>query len=316
MYEKNLVICDKEIRYAKALGEHISARDELDVKVYVCSSLDHVEALQKKNPIHIFIADEGYPHGERRKIDAEYTVVLGEVRPDDLGDQEVYVNKYQSADTLIRDIFAAYVERTNGNITKRGQTQKTRFIAVYSPIRRIGKTTFSKALAKEWGKQERVLYLNMEEYAGLEECTEEGWGLGDLLYFVKQGEGALHARMQLAVQKKGTLEYFQPLLMTTDLKAVSYEEWKTLFEAIAESGIYSKVILDLGESVQGLFRILEICERIYMPMLEDDSSQQKIKQYEENIHRLSLEQLRNKTVRFVMPKQVEDYAKIRAKENL
>jgi hypothetical protein len=76
------------------------------------------------------------------------------------------------------------------------------------------------------------------------------------------------------------------------------------------------VVLDLGESVQGLFQILEGCERIYMPMLEDDVSQQKVQQYEENIRRLSLEELFYKTVRFVMPVQVEDYAKIRAKENL
>ena len=316
MNEKTLVICDKEIRYARALGEHISAREELDVKVHVCSSLEHVVALQKRSPIHIFVVDETISYEERRKIGAEYTVVLGESRPTDLGEQEVYVGKYQSAKILIRDIFAVYVEQTKENITRRGQTEKARFVAVYSPVHRIGKTTFAKALAREWGKKERVLYLNLEEYAGLAKCTEEGWGLGDLLYFVKQGDGTLHARMQLAVQREGTLEYFSPLLMSVDLKAVTYEEWQKLFEAIAESGIYSKVVLDLGESVQGLFQILEGCERIYMPMLEDDVSQQKVQQYEENIRRLSLEELFYKTVRFVMPVQVEDYAKIRAKENL
>ncbi len=316
MNEKNLVICDKVLRYGAALGEHISAREELSVKVYVCSSMEHVVELQKRAPIHIFLVEEGYSYEERKIVGAEYTVVLGETRPADLGDEEVYVRKYQNADSIVRDIFSAYIERTENQVVREGKLEQTSFVAIYSPIHRVGKTTFAKALAREWAKKERVLYLNMEEYAGLGQCQTEEWGIGDLLYFVKQGEHILGAKMQLTVQKDGSLEYFAPLLMSLDLKAVTYMEWKQLFKEIEQSGVYGKVVLDLGESVQGLFQILESCDRIYMPVLEDEISQNKVRQYEENLRRLSLEKMLYKTIQFVMPEQVEEYAKIRAKEKV
>ena len=50
---KNLVICDSEVRYAYGLGENISERNELDVKVFVCTDLNYVRRFQKSKEIHI-----------------------------------------------------------------------------------------------------------------------------------------------------------------------------------------------------------------------------------------------------------------------
>ena len=47
MNEKNLVICDPEIRYANRLGENISQREELAVKVHICSSFEKLKELCK-----------------------------------------------------------------------------------------------------------------------------------------------------------------------------------------------------------------------------------------------------------------------------
>ena len=40
MNEKNLVVCDKEFRYANGLGENISERSELALRVHTCTSLE------------------------------------------------------------------------------------------------------------------------------------------------------------------------------------------------------------------------------------------------------------------------------------
>ena len=91
MNERNLVICDRDIRYADRLGENLSMREDLAVKVYVCTSLEKVLELSEEKQIHLFVVDEGYAYEERNQIDADHIFVLGRGRVADLGDRECLV---------------------------------------------------------------------------------------------------------------------------------------------------------------------------------------------------------------------------------
>ena len=314
MNERNLVICDREIRYATGLGENISSRDDLAVKVYVCSSLDKVMELSESKPIHLFVVEEGYAYDERSQVEADQVFVLGRGRVADLGEEECPIWKYQCADEIIREIFEVYVDRTKENVMRSMRKERARLVAVYSPIHRIGKTTFAIALGMECAKKKRVLYLNLEEFAGME--GEAGLNLGDILYYMKQGNGNLGIRLQAAVQKKDDLDYLAPIPILQDMKDVTEKEWEMLMKELVGNSTYELIILDMGESVQGIYRILEKCDRIYMPVSEDEVSLGKLKQYDENIKQLKLDKIERTTCRFVMPEQVEEYAKVRAKEEM
>ena len=312
MNERNLVICDREIRYADSLGENISMRDDLAVRVYVCSNLEKVTELSEERPIHLFIVDERYTYQERKQVEANQVFVLCRGVVADLGNEECQVAKYQCADEIIREIFEAYIERTKEHVVRCKKKDRARLVAVYSPIHRLGKTTFAIALGKECAKKKRVLYLNLEEYAGM--AGEAGLTLGDIFYYMQQGNGNLALRLQAAVRKNEELDYVMPIPMLQDLKDISEKEWEMFLKELVENSSYEMVILDISESVQGIYRILEMCNRIYMPVLEDSISQNKIKQYDDNLKHLHLEKIQRITSRFVMPEQIEEYARARAKE--
>ena len=314
MNERNLVICDREIRYADSLGENISMREDLAVRVYVCSSLEKVSELSAEKPIHLFVVDEGYTYKERNQIEANQVFVLCRGRVTDLGEEECQVRKYQCADEIIREIFEVYIDKTKENVMRSMKKDRARLVAVYSPIHRLGKTSFAIALGRECAKEKRVLYLNMEEYAGM--SGGEVLTLGDLLYYMKQGNGNLGIRLQAAVRKNEDLDCLLPIPISQDLKEVSEKEWEMLLKELMENSTYELIILDVGESVQGLYNILKRCDRIYMPILEDHISQNKLKQYDDNLKLLNLEKIERITCRFVMPQQVEEYAKVRAKEEI
>lgn len=312
MNERNLIICDREVRYANRLGENISERDDLAVKVYVCSNLEKVLEFSKDKPIHMFVVDEHYCHEERNQIEASQVFVLCRGKAHDLGNEENQIEKYQCADEIIREIFETYVDKTKENVMRCKKKQRARLLAVYSPIHRLGKTTFAITMGKECAKNKKVLYLNMEEYAGMSET--EGLNLGDIVYYLKQKNANLGIRLQAAVKKMEDLDYVMPIPIAKDLKEVSEHEWKMLLKEIVDNSIYELVIIDVGESVQGLYSLLEQCDRIYMPVLNDEVSQNKLRQYEENMKQLKKEKIERKTSRFVMPEQVEEYARVRAKE--
>lgn len=175
---------------------------------------------------------------------------------------------------------------------------KGELIGVYSPVHRIGKTRFAMELGREMAKKEPVLYLNMEEYAGGSYYfpDQTGQTLADLLYYSRQEKGNLGLRISTMAGQDEALDYILPIPCVQDLQGVSGEEWLRLFEQIRENCIYQKVILDLGDSVNGLFQILEECHTVYTPYIEDEVARAKLNQYAENLRRTGREKVLEKTI--------------------
>ena len=311
MSEKNLVVCDKEFRYANGLGENITERSELALRVHTCTSLESLQRFRQDRKVHILIIDEAFAYEERSKMEAEQTFVLTKDGCKDLGEREKEVGKYQSADRILSVVFQSYYENTKQNILKTVRKSQRTMYAVYSPIHRIGRTAFAIALGKELAKKEKTLYLNLEEYADVDGrfMRAEGRNLGDLLYYMRQEENNMALRLSTMIGKIEDLDYVPPMLVSTDLKEVSYQEWSSFLEAILEESAYENVILDLSESVQGLFHILQLCHRIYMPILDDAISKRKLSQYESGLRQMGMGKLEEKTHRFAMPKDIESYVK-------
>lgn len=175
---------------------------------------------------------------------------------------------------------------------------KGELIGVYSPVHRIGKTRFAMELGREMAKKEPVLYLNLEEYAGGSYYfpDQTGQTLADLLYYSRQEKGNLGLRISTMAGQDEALDYILPIPCVQDLQGVSGEEWLRLFEQIRENCIYQKVILDLGDSVNGLFQILEECHTVYTPYIEDEVARAKLNQYAENLRRTGREKVLEKTI--------------------
>lgn len=178
-------------------------------------------------------------------------------------------------------------------------------IGVYSPIHRIGKTMFAMELGKEFAKKEPVLYLNLEEYAGGDFyfCDQTGQSLADLLYYARQEKGNLGLRISMMAGQAENLDYILPMPYVQDLQGISAEEWLKLFDQILENCIYGKIILDLGDSVNGLFQILDACDTVYTPYIEEGAARAKLNQYAENLRKTGKEKVLEKTIQKKMKLQ-------------
>ena len=311
MNERNLVICDSEIHYAYGLGENISGRNELAVRVFVCTDLNKVRRFQEKKQIHILVLGENVWKEKRDDIYAEQVFVLTSEIGIQLAENETEVYRFQSADAIFAKILEIYSDRTNHNVLKHVRKANQKMIAVYSPIHRIGKTTFALALGKELSNYSKTLYINMESYADINGRIKSvnGKNLGDLFYYIKQEKGNVALRLSMMVSQIGNLDYVSPMRMSSDLHEIKLEEWEILFTQILENTIYENIVLDLGEGIQGLFGILQMCNKIYMPVLEDMVSAQKLAQYDENLQILKLKNVQQNTYRFTVVDNMEEYAR-------
>ena len=146
--------------------------------------------------------------------------------------------------------------------------------------------------------KEPVLYLDLEEYAGdafyFQDRPERN--LADLLYYFRQGKGNFAVRMSVVAGQADKLDYVLPMPYVQDMQAVKKEEWLGLFEKILSECIYEKVILDLGDSIDGLLDILGRCATVYTPYIEEPAAKAKLNQYFENLRKTGREAVLERTI--------------------
>lgn len=316
MYGRNLVICDAEKQYAKNLLQIFSAKQEAGVQLFLFYTLEELQKFSEQKKIHILLIAGEYPKEQRDGIPAEAQYVL--FREDgELGADEHGVLRYQSADAIWSQILESTRDREVRPAIAAAKTKEA-VIGVYSPVRRIGKTRFALGLGKRLAEKEPVLYLNLEEYSGeMFYFPERGnEHLGDLLYYHRQGNGNLGIHISTMAEQMDKLDYIYPMPYLQDLKAVRGEEWLGLLERIRRECIYGKVILDIGDSVDGLFDILKACDVIYTPYIEEAVSKAKLTQYTENLRKTGMEDILEKTVQKRIKRKTEIKTEITAGKEL
>ena len=291
-----LLIYDSEEAYVKKLAEVLLLKKEVTAGVRICSSLEYMEKMLEIGNIKVLLISEEVPYERRKQLFAGKRIVLTKERCADLGIEETELMKYQSIDKLTSVIMKEFLENSF-RLAKRNGRQG-RIIGVYSPAHRIGKTTFALKLGKELAQEENVLYLNLETYAGIGGYFRDMdvQDLSHLLYYAKQETDVISVRITSMVQQMGNLDYIPPMKIGTDLKAVEMQEWKGLFEKILEQSIYKTIIVDMGNSVQNIFEMMEMCDWMFVPFAEDIYAKAKMKQWRHMLKVLKIQDLEKKSI--------------------
>lgn len=305
MENRCFVICDKEQAYADGLALFLAKK--IDFQIHVCSAVKQVEMISKEQGIEILLIDDSCLEENDSMPEAGETIILVN---DAVGEEEgKKIYKYQSADAILAEILSIFLKENHSGMVKQQLYRDSCLIGIYSPVHRIGKTAFAIAFGKELAKKERVLYLNLEEYSGWRErySKNEQYTLADLFYYTRQENSNLEICLGMMTGEMEGLEYIAPMDISEDLKMVSFDQWKDLLEQLLEQRIYRKIIIDFGECVQGLWKLLECCQKIYMPVNHQQESVAKIVQFERNAELLGYGDLLKKVVQLEFDNNMEDY---------
>lgn len=298
-----LVLCDREEEYARLMTDFLKSHRELPWEIHTYTRVDLLLQEEANTRIAMLVAAESAYTEELQMLQPLQMVVLNESGVLRWG-QVQNINKYQEADKVLRRLLELYLEIADVALPCLAGESNTKFIGLYSPVHRSRQTTFALTLSQMLAAKYHTLYLNFEYYAGMLELLpqEQSFDMSDLLYFMNSKQERFRLWMQAMVQKKGTFDYIPPMRCGQNLLAVSVAEWMQLLQKITELGEYEYVVLDLSESMQGLFEVLRCCRKVFTLTGEDRIAQSKITQYEQVLALYEYEDVIDKTCKCSLPK--------------
>jgi len=313
---KVMALCDTEEEYARLMTEFLKRHKDLPWELHTYTSVEELLSGEKYCPVAMLVVAESAYTEELQKLQPGRTVVLNEsgvLRWKDLP----CVDKYQQAEEVLRYLLAVYMEIADVQLPRLQKNSKVVFIGNYSPVRRCMQTSFALTMSQLLAQEHRTLYLNFEHYAGMAELLPDAqtFDLADLLYFLNAEQDKFRLRMQTMLRQKGNLDYIPPVKSGQNLLTVTTAEWLSLLRKIEELGEYEYVILDLSESMQGLFDILRLCSHIFTLTREDRIARSKLLQYEQILSLYEYEDLLDKTKRVSLshirrlPEELEQYTR-------
>lgn len=303
--KKNIfAVCDLEVDYALNFMDYLNRKKNIPFEIQAFTNVDSLISFGKKTHIELLLISGKAMCREVREMDIGKVVILSEgVHPPEL-DQYPSVYKYQSSSNVIREVMACYGEEKAVTPVIFPVLKKTTEIyGVYSPLGRCLKTSFALTLGQVLAKEKAVLYLNLEEYSGFEELMGKGFShnLSDLLYYVRQENQNLVHRMNGMIQTVNNLDYIPPVQAPADIRGTLWQDWEKLIQEIVLHSSYEVLVLDIGKGVDETFQMLDLCTRIYMPVLSDVMSACKIAQFENLLRIWDYPQVLSRTVKVKPP---------------
>lgn len=287
MSSKNLVICDTETAYASRLAAFINGKREFAFQVKICSDSSQIPAMQKERKIDVLLLSEDCKDSKGGEI-TEIPWIIRLTSEQLAGERDKpFIFKYQSGEEICTKLMQICAEGEKEGFLKIRKKGKGRIIGFYSPVKRAGQTTLALKKGRELSGKENVLYINMETFAGMDGYfpAEQKQNLSVLLYYAKQENGNPGMVLTTLVRQISGVDYIPPAAFPEDIRSVEPEEWLWLFSEILNYSLYDVLILDIGDGVQGLCKILQACDEIYMTAADDRAAASKIRQYEEMLIR-------------------------------
>lgn len=304
MKKQIFAVCDTEAEYAKNFMEYLNRKQNLTFEVQAFTGVKSLLAFAEQNRIEILLISEAAVCREVRELDVGKLIVLTEgIKSPELS-AYAGIYKYQSSAQIVREVMACYGEERSVLPAQSPVLKKaTQILGVYSPVGRCLKTSFALTLGQLAAREKPVLYLNLEEYSGFEELFGKSFTgtLSDLLYFVRQGDHNLTVRLNSMVETVGQLDFVPPVQSPMDIRGTSWQDWEHLLQEIILHSSYETIVLDIGNGIEEVFQMLDMCATVYTPIKTDKMSRSKLAQFEELLSVRDYPQILSRMVKLNLP---------------
>ena len=309
MNSRTLVIYDEEKQYSNLLMDFFSNKKDIPFQTITFTEKSKLIQFLQTNQIEMLLISANSLDEDIEAADIKEIILLSEGSLPLEYSTYPSIYKFKSAEDIVREVLERFIEIETDKESFVAPKGKANIIGVYSPVGRSGKTTFAIALAQILSEGHKTLFISLEEFAVFQnemEVSSPG-NLADLMYYFKQNPDTVSIKLQAIVQNINSLDYVSPIYYARDLRETTTEEWKELFDYLSMVTSYEYIVLDIGDMIGDLLSMLDYCDQIFMPTVDDKLSEMKINKIETVILQSDKEKLLDKIIKTKAPKPENNY---------
>ena len=267
-------ICSSDPDYGVGLMDYINADTSLGISAVMFSNMKAAQEYLEIEDMDLILTED-----MSECIKSQTKIEYCGVRVAELSDypitetsiyssgEEAYIYKYQPVSVICKLIRKELLAFTGSN------RNVAECIAVYSPLGRCGKTRLAKTLAG-YDEVRGGLYIGMEDF-----CTNMNSMTSNILYLLKSRSSELGEAINTELVTEFGIRNIYPSGSYMDTRDISKDEMKTLLDALLKTGRFTSIVCDVGGAVFGDLSILDLFDRVFMPVLNDQQSIKKLELY-------------------------------------
>lgn len=274
-------VCDFDRDYAVLLAHYIGRREGYRFRVEAFSKPEALESFVLNEKLDVLLISESFIEAAEKTavsddaIPRDTYILTEDKEPGGYKFPEIY--KYQSTEAIVCKVVNS-LEVTPSAV--KGFRKEASVIGVYSPVKRCGKTNLALNKAFESARNFNSVFVSLEDISAHREVQkEEGWlSLSDLLY--KSAVGDDTVGIDKDIKKVGVLSILGSVGNPQDIRGVKQEDIVYAMDFLKKKN-FQKIFVDVGDALQDVLSVLDLCDEIYMPHFDDEYSEAKVSLWEE-----------------------------------
>lgn len=248
MTKLRIIIGDRDEKYIKKLADFISLYYSDKIELYSFTEMGLLSDFIQKNKVNgVFVGKSFIDVKQEIPANMAFAYFTEGIETEKY-DNVCALIKYQSADSLIKEMIALCSEQISDLYAGKSGDGKGKVYLFESPSGGVGTTTLACACAYFMCRQEKkVLYLNMENFGTVNTlfAADGRYDFGDVIYALKSPKGSLDLKLESIVKQDISGAFFiEPCKYASDMKSMSSAELSLLLETMIGDGLYDYIIVD------------------------------------------------------------------------
>lgn len=278
-----IVLLDTDTAYSSCLCEYIDSHTSLDYETMTFTKIDVFLDFSLNKQIDILLVNEDlFCSLPLYKISFLNLFILSETKSDSTIEKDSYTFsiffKYQSMQSLLHKIMSNF-SLDRHNYTAFAMNNSSSLIGVYSPIKRCGKTSFAIALATAFSSKAPTLFITFDEYAcDYLSISKNAKGLSELMFYQLDSDSLVVSHLDSVVCTINGLDIIPPAIYPDDLRHIDSDTLIGFFTQIKNTK-YSYIVVDFANTLLDIVPLLNLCDKVYMPVVDDDISRDKLSSF-------------------------------------
>ncbi len=280
-----LAIYDNETEYANHLLDYMKRKQKKLTQVRVFTNHNSLREYSEQNQIYILLLNENIPAEEIKQDNIKNICILSEGNYNQEGSGYPVIYKFQSAESLMQELFSYYPLDTLQGKIKNSYEHQVDLISVFSIGEDAGRQAFALSLASRYAKLKKTLYINLDIFQAFTEFFGHNAekGLSEFIYFLKQNHPNLINKMNGIIKKRGNLDYIQGVSFGPDLYELNVEDMLRWLEEIRVSTDYEVAIFDVGCYFQATLELFRNSGQVLLLLGENSREEDRYNNFKEQL---------------------------------